>query len=585
MKNKILSFLLLLLVLSSCSSTHQLLRETESESEKNKIAVITPDQQRKYDYFFLEAMRLKELNSYSSAFGLLQHCLDINPSDPAALYEIAQYYMYLKQDTLGVSLLEKAVALAPDNYWYSQALCLTYQDQKQINKAIALLEDMVTRFPANKEPLMNLFGLYNQEENYEKMIYTLNRLEKRMGKNEQLSMQRFSVYQQMNDEKRAFAEIENLVKDYPANTHYKVVLGDLYMQYGKSQKACDIYNEVLAVESDDPEALYSLASYNDKVGHHEVYRQLLDSLLVNKKTSSDTKVEIMQRVIADNEKNGADSTKVVSLFSRALEEDLDDAQMPLLYAQYLLSKKMYEAAVPVLETAIQLDPTNKMARLMLISCAVKKDDYKQIINVCESGIIAIPDAIELYYYLAVAYNESGRTDEVIQVCNQALEHITSDSKKEVVSDFYSILGDSYYTKKQSSKAFESYESALKYNASNIPVLNNYAYYLSVEHRNLDKAEEMSYKTVKSEPGNATYIDTYAWILFEKGKYAEAKIYIDSAMKGDGSKSDVIVEHCGDIYFMNGDVEDALMYWKKSLEMGNKSQTLKQKIEKKKYIAE
>ena len=135
------------------------------------------------------------------------------------------------------------------------------------------------------------------------------------------------------------------------------------------------------------------------------------------------------------------------------------------------------------------------------------------------------------------------------------------------------------------EAYAAYDSALVYNPSNIGALNNYAYYLSVEQRDLDKAEEMSYKTVKAEPNNSTYLDTYAWILFEKGNYAEARIYIDNAMKSDGGKSDVIVEHCGDIYFMTGDVEGALGYWKKALEMGSESKTLKQKIEKKKFIAE
>ena len=116
-------------------------------------------------------------------------------------------------------------------------------------------------------------------------------------------------------------------------------------------------------------------------------------------------------------------------------------------------------------------------------------------------------------------------------------------------------------------------------------MNNYAYYLSVERRDLDKAEEMSYKTVKADPGNATYLDTYAWILFEKGNYAEARIYIDDAMKSDGEKSDVIVEHCGDIYYMTGDVDGGLKYWQEALDMGSEWKTLKEKIKKKKYIAE
>ena len=115
--------------------------------------------------------------------------------------------------------------------------------------------------------------------------------------------------------------------------------------------------------------------------------------------------------------------------------------------------------------------------------------------------------------------------------------------------------------------------------------NNYAYYLSVERRNLDKAEEMSYKTVKAEPNNATYLDTYAWILFEKGNYAEARLYIDDALKSNTEDSNVIIEHCGDIYYMTGDVEGALKFWKQALEKGSTSKTLKQKIQKKKYIRE
>ena len=314
--------------------------------------------------------------------------------------------------------------------------------------------------------------------------------------------------------------------------------------------------------------------------------QQLDTLLLNKKVTSDTKISVMRQVIVENEQSSAkDSTQVIALFDRMMKQDMDDPQIPMLYSQYLLSKNMEQEAVPVLEQVVDLDPTNKAARLMLVSAAVKKEDYKQIIKVCEPGIEATPDALELYYYLAIAYHQAEQGDSVLSVCNRALEHITPDTRKEVISDFYSIMGDIYHTKKQMTEAYAAYDSALVYNPSNIGALNNYAYYLSVERRDLDKAEEMSYKTVKAEPNNSTYLDTYAWILFEKGNYAEARIYIDNAMKNDGEKSDVIVEHCGDIYFMTGDVEGALKYWKKALEMGSESKTLKQKIEKKKYIAE
>ncbi|MFS2721947.1 tetratricopeptide repeat protein [Bacteroides thetaiotaomicron] len=562
----------------------------KSTREKPAVALaqssLTPEQQRKYDYFFLEAMRLKEKKDYASAFGLLQHCLDIHPNAASALYEVSQYYMFLRQVPQGQEALEKAVANAPDNYWYSQGLASLYQQQNELDKAVTLLEQMVVRFPAKQDPLFNLLDLYGRQEKYDEVISTLNRLEKRMGKNEQLSMEKFRIYLQMKDDKKAFQEIESLVQEYPMDMRYQVILGDVYLQNGKKQEAYDVYQKVLAAEPDNPMAIFSMASYYKQTGQEELYQQQLDTLLLNKKVTPDTKVGVMRQMIVENEQADKDSTQIIALFDRIMKQEQDDPQIPMLYAQYLLSKKMESESVPVLEQVVDLDPTNKAARMMLIGAAAKKEDYKQIIKVCEPGIEATPDALEFYYYLAIAYNQAEKPDSVISICKRALEHTTADSKKETVSEFYSILGDMYHTQKQMKEAYAAYDSALVYNPSNIGALNNYAYYLSVERRDLDKAEEMSYKTVKAEPNNATYLDTYAWILFEKGNYAEARIYIDNAMKSEGGdESDVIVEHCGDIYYMTGDVDGALTYWKKALEMSSESKTLKQKIEKKKYIAE
>ena len=562
----------------------------KSTREKPAVALaqssLTPEQQRKYDYFFLEAMRLKEKKDYASAFGLLQHCLDIHPNAASALYEVSQYYMFLRQVPQGQEALEKAVANAPDNYWYSQGLASLYQQQNELDKAVTLLEQMVVRFPAKQDPLFNLLDLYGRQEKYDEVISTLNRLEKRMGKNEQLSMEKFRIYLQMKDDKKAFQEIESLVQEYPMDMRYQVILGDVYLQNGKKQEAYDVYQKVLAAEPDNPMAIFSMASYYKQTGQEELYQQQLDTLLLNKKVTPDTKVGVMRQMIVENEQADKDSTQIIALFDRIMKQEQDDPQIPMLYAQYLLSKNMEAESVPVLEQVVDLDPTNNAARMMLIGTAVKKEDYKQIIKVCEPGIEATPDALEFYYYLAIAYNQAEKPDSVISICKRALEHKTADGKKEIVSEFYSILGDMYHTQKQMKEAYAAYDSALVYNPSNIGALNNYAYYLSGERRDEDKAEEMSYKTVKAEPNNATYLDTYAWILFEKGNYAEARIYIDNAMKSEGGdKSDVIVEHCGDIYYMTGDVDGALTYWKKALEMGSESKTLKQKIEKKKYIAE
>lgn len=587
MKRNISCLIIATLLLVSCGTAGTV--KTGNKKKAAEVAAaskeLSPELQRKYDYFFLEAVRLRAKKEYAPAFGMLQHCLEIDPHAASALYEISQYYLLLRQIPQGQSALEKAVLNAPGNYWYSQALAALYQQQNETDKAVELLEQMSVRFSDKQEPLLNLLDLYGRQQKYDRMISTLDRLEKRMGKNEQLSMEKFRIYLQMKDDKKAFREIESLVQEYPMDLRYQVVLGDVYLQHGRLEEAYDTYQKVLAIEPDNPMAVFSMASYYEQKGEKDLYNRQLDMLLLNKKVDDLTKVNVMRQIIVESEQAGKDSTEVIALFDKLMTQDMDNAQIPMLYAQYLLSKNMEAASVPVLEQVVNLDPANKAARLMLISSAVKKEDYRQIIRICEPGIEATPDALDLYYYLAIAYNQAEQTGSVLNVVRRALEHVTPDTRKELISDFYAMMGDMYHAKKQMTEAYAAYDSALVYNPSNISALNNYAYYLSVERRDLDRAEEMSYKTIKAEPDNSTFLDTYAWILFEKGNYSQARIYIDNAMKGDGAKSDVIVEHCGDIYYMTGDTEGALKYWKQALEMGSKSKTLKQKIEKKKYIAE
>ena len=183
----------------------------------------------------------------------------------------------------------------------------------------------------------------------------------------------------------------------------------------------------------------------------------------------------------------------------------------------------------------------------------------------------------------------------MKVFQRGVRQINAQSDKNIASDFYSILGDLYHQKGMSAEAYAAYDSSLVYNPNNIATMNNYAYYLSVERVQLDKAEEMSYKTVKAEPENGTYLDTYAWILFEKGRYTEARLYIDQALRNGGDSSQVVVEHGGDIYYHIGEKQKALEYWIKADAIGPDTsegatprpeaelKRLKQKIRLKKYI--
>lgn len=586
----------LLSILTACGSSRKSLPATQNSPVTEKDP-LTYEQRRKYDYYFLEAVRMKQKGEYDAAFELYRHCLDIYPGSAATLYEISQFYMVLGQEEKSEQALKQAVRSDESNFWYKQTLAAYYQSKRDLPKAIAVYEDMAHQFPSRLEPLMALIELYNQTKSYQEVIKTLNRLEELDGKSEQISMEKFRMYLLMNNQEQAFQEIESLSKEYPYDMRYKTILGDVYLNNGHPQEAYDTYQKILKEEPGYAPALLSMASYYQKTGQDSLYHVQLDTILLNEDVESTTKMDIMRQLIVQSEQTTKDSTQIVSLFNEILKRPQQNADLAMLCAQYLITKRMEKESVPVLHQVLALDPENKPARLQLLSYAIRDNNLDEVIKVASPALEYNPDAMEFYYYLGLAYYQKEDTDKALDVFQKGVKQVNAKSDKAIVSDFYAILGDIYNIKEMKAEAYAAYDSSLVYNPNNIATLNNYAYYLSVERKHLDKAEEMSYRTVKAEPENATYLDTYAWILFEKERYTEARIYIEQALKNGGDSSRVIVEHCGDIYYKLGEKEKALEYWKKadgmevSTDDGSTPPTeaeikrLKRKIALKRYIAE
>ena len=586
----------LLSILTACGSSRKSLPATQNSPVTEKDP-LTYEQRRKYDYYFLEAVRMKQKGEYDAAFELYRHCLDIYPGSAATLYEISQFYMVLGQEEKSEQALKQAVRSDESNFWYKQTLAAYYQSKRDLPKAIAVYEDMAHQFPSRLEPLMALIELYNQTKSYQEVIKTLNRLEELDGKSEQISMEKFRMYLLMNNQEQAFQEIESLSKEYPYDMRYKTILGDVYLNNGHPHEAYDTYQKILKEEPGYAPALLSMASYYQKTGQDSLYHVQLDTILLNEDVESATKMDIMRQLIVQSEQTTKDSTQIVSLFNEILKRPQQNADLAMLCAQYLITKRMEKESVPVLHQVLALDPENKPARLQLLSYAIRDNNLDEVIKVASPALEYNPDAMEFYYYLGLAYYQKEDTDKALDVFQKGVKQVNAKSDKAIVSDFYAILGDIYNIKEMKAEAYAAYDSSLVYNPNNIATLNNYAYYLSVERKHLDKAEEMSYRTVKAEPENATYLDTYAWILFEKERYTEARIYIEQALKNGGDSSRVIVEHCGDIYYKLGEKEKALEYWKKadgmevSTDDGSTPPTeaeikrLKRKIALKRYIAE
>ena len=542
-------------------------------------AELSVEEQRRYEYFFLEAIRLEQLGRYDEAMEMLNHCQTISPTAPSAQYKLATYYFTLNQKEKALEALLKAVEYEPDNYWYQQTLASYYQGNREYEKAIAVLEDMQDKFPKrNAELLSALIGLYSQAEQYDKVVDALDRLEVLIGKTEAISMEKSRNFLLMGNKEEAIKEMEALAEEYPDNTYYRVILAEVHMNHNQLAEAEQLLHDVLGEEPDNGPAKIALAQCYEAQGDTVRYRAMVDSALMSATIDDDTKSRLMVQLI----RSKADSTYVMQTFEKAImQQPQRTAKLGHLCVQYMLAHQQPEERVrPILQRMLEVEPDHVQARLQLLSYAARRNDVEEIVSLCSAAISYTPEILDFYYYKAIGLYQKGDKEEALETYRKATRQITKDSNTELSSDIFAAMGDLYNELEQPAQAYLCYDSALVYNPSNVLVLNNYAYYLSEEDASLEKAEQMSLRAIKAEPDNATYLDTYAWVLYKLGRYGEALEYIEKALAADSLPSDVLYEHAGDICHALGDNAKALQYWKQALELQQRANAIDDRLRKK-----
>ena len=542
----------------------------------------------RYDSYFLQALVQREKGNADAAFDLLQHCIKINPQAAEAYYFLAQYYQILRGDSTNLKTAQqyilKAAELEPDNATFLETVAQSYISQAEYEKAIPVVERLYNQDKSREELLEMLFELYQQTDNNDKAIETLNRLEAAEGKSERLSYAESEIYTNMGNKKAAIAEMKQLAQQYPNDLNFKGMYADMLLRNDEEEQALKLYNEILAEEPDNTRAQVSLRSYYRVQGEIEKADSLTEVILLNKNTTNEQRIYLMRQMVADSERADGDSTQILNMFHKMLAGPQKNADIATLCAAYMDLKKMPRDSVrTMLQTVLSIAPDNAAARLQLVSFAWDRKDHQEVITLCQDARQYNPEEMAFYYYQGMAYYQEEDKDKALEAFQNGIGVITPESNPAIVSDFYAVMGDLLHQKGLARKAFEAYDSCLQWKDDNIMCLNNYAYYLSELDEQLDKAEQMSYKTIKAEPKNATYLDTYAWILFMQGRYAESKVYIDQALQNDSDSSAVITEHAGDIYIQNKEPERAVELWKQALLLDPQNKILIRKIKQRKYI--
>ena len=537
-----------------------------------------------YDALFLEAMMQRQKGNNDAAFDLLKRCTELNSEAAEAYYFLAQYYQLLKKDSLAQQYNEKALALEPDNATFLETMAHTYIGRQEFEKAITVVEQLYAQDKSREELLEMLFELYQQTSNHEKAIETLNRIEAAEGKSERISYAKSDIYTQQGNKQAAIAEMKALADKYPNDLNYKGMYADMLLRNDEEQQALAIYQQILAEEPENVRAQVSLRSFYRLQGETEKVDSITERILLNNNTTTDQRIYLMRQMVADSERQGGDSTQILAMFHKMLAQPQRNEDIATLCAAYMDLKKMPRDTVrAMLQTVLSIAPDNAAARLQLVSFAWDRKDHAEVISLCQDARQYNPEEMAFYYYQGMAYYQLDNKDKALEAFQNGIGVITQESNPAIVSDFYAVMGDLLHQKGLAREAFEAYDSCLQWKDDNIMCLNNYAYYLSELGEQLEKAEQMSYKTVKAEPKNATYLDTYAWILFMQKRYSEAKIYIDQALQNDTDSNDVITEHAGDIYIQNNDVERAVELWQQALAKAPKNKLLYKKIKQRKYL--
>ncbi|HBF94942.1 MAG TPA: hypothetical protein DDW66_01435 [Porphyromonadaceae bacterium] len=548
--------------------------------------ILDETSRRKFDYFFYEAVNAKTLGKYAESFDLLQHCYSMDSTNASVLIELGAYYSSLEEKNKALDFFRRAVKQDPANYYYNMILAGLSKELDLKKEVIEIYNYLLKTYPEKVELYFELANVYGDNGELDKAIQSLDSLQKYTGVSDAITLNKFRLYNMMDKKGRAFEEIQSVIDKNPDNIRYKLLMGDLYLQDNQADKALDYYQQAKQIDPDEPSLILSMVNYYEKTNNKPAAVEELQKAITSSKMEVETKLQLLARYITLLRQSQQDIKTANPLFQSMFEQHPNNTRINMMYGDVLLLQEDKKGAMEQFEIYTKDNPADpagyeQMLRIVLPDTQA----LEKVVEITLTGIEHIPTAPQFYFYLGLAKFQQKKYGEALSIYEQGLTNAEFQSPV-IESDFYGQIGDIHHFLKNNNIAFENYEKALKLNPQNLPVLNNYSYYLSLERKSLDKAEQMSGITIKAEPTNPTYLDTYGWILFEQGAYTMAKIYIEKAIEyGKEDLTAEVLEHYGDVLAVTGEKEKAVEQWKKAKELGSGSKTLNKKIKRKEYIKE
>ncbi|WP_289769459.1 tetratricopeptide repeat protein [uncultured Duncaniella sp.] len=559
-----------------------------------KPAVLSIEDAAKADYLYLEALRAKSQGNFDAAFSLLSRAKELNPTDMETGLELSNFLLIMSSEptdtadmSRGVEMLRAYWDANPSDYYTGVKYGLMCQRRLERDEAIRVWGTLHRLYPEKVEIAFQLAEVLAQggpAADRDRAIAIYDSIEALEGPNLTLSGNKIQLYFNENDTASILAEADRLRESSPSNVEFMVFSGKVYSMFGKREEALKFFDRACELDPSSGLAYYSKAEFynsvNDSVGYdREVFNALKqNSLDVN------TKLSILRGYIQQMYTDSLQRPRIIQLFDtlivqHPLEHDIHDS-----YARYLIIARDYAAAAEQEEQTLGLDPADPEGWEMLSSLYLQIDSLDKAEDAIVRSLYYYPDNARQHVVLGSIYTQRKETAKGMEEFRKALS-LADKADVELLSSIYTSIGDNMYQQQLSDSSYVYYRKALQYNPGNMLALNNCAYHMAVEGKDLDEALHMIEKVMNEEKDNPTSLDTYAWVLFKRKDYAKAREMIDRTIEltDEADMSADVLEHAGDIYFMDGEPDMAVDFWKRAMKYDPDNELLQRKVRHKTYF--
>lgn len=530
------------------------------------------------EFLIVEGMHFLSIDNPAKALDSFMKAHQIMPENAAINYKIAQILKDGEEIDQALFYVSKATGKEESNYFYQALKAEILTDKGDLSGAIATYEDLYELSEeAPDDYLLELAALYLYNGNPNMALKTYNRIEKRLGILEEVSTQKQKIYLKQNKLKEAIAEGKKLVEAYPKIGAYAVSVSQILVSNDKNKEAIEYLKEYLAEHPNQAEAEMELAKLYRQENEFKLALKYFEKAFRSEEIQLEDKLNSFVALI-QKLSNEEDLLKLKSLGKSILEIHSSDANAYAANGDLYFALNEKDSAKYFYKKAVELNGNNLQLWQNLLSLEMENNNYQNVIDYADEALTYFPNQPVLYLYAGSANFSLKNFKNAIMFWEQGKAIVYGNDRMK--SSFAAQLADAYHADKQYEKAFKSYEEAIKANPNNYFAINNYAYYLSLKKRNLERAKELSARMVKANPDNATFLDTHAWVLFQMEEYQEALKYLEKAVQNQSSAT--IIEHYADALYKTGQKEKALEQWKRAKSLGGASELIDKKIANKKY---